>query len=88
MILHEVFQLCLGWHSGKHLEGYPDPRDFLPLNDQDVTTKTVDGWKRVNTLSHYYVNDESFFQLQKNNRSEPVYQVHGMQTKFLLELIS
>jgi len=31
----------------------------LPLEDEDAETRTVDGWKRINTLQHYNVQDNS-----------------------------
>lgn len=69
----------LRWSAGKHLDGYPagNLRDFLPLNDQDVTTEPVGGWKQVNTLSHYHIKDGSVFQLHKNEKKESLHLVHG-----------
>lgn len=42
----------------------------LILADEDLTTKTVNGWKRVNTLSHYGIKDAAVMSLVvKNHRN-------------------
>lgn len=67
-----------------HLDGYPgDLRDCLPLNDQDVTTDNVNGWKKLNTLSHYHIKEGSVFQLHKNNKKEIVNSAPGVLDYFV-----
>ena len=41
------------WSTGTRSES------VLPLEDEDAETRTVDGWKRINTLQHYNVQDNS-----------------------------
>jgi hypothetical protein len=37
------------------------PGQRLPLNDDDVSTQTVDGWRRINTLAHYHIPENATF---------------------------
>jgi len=41
------------WNTGTRTES------LLPLEDEDEITETVDGWKRINTLSLYNIRDHS-----------------------------
>jgi len=41
------------WHTGARKESE------LGLEDDDGFTQPIDGWKRVNTLAHYNVQDHS-----------------------------
>jgi len=41
------------WNTGTRHES------VLPLDDEDVMTKDVEGWKELNTLAHYSVQDGS-----------------------------
>ena len=45
------------WHTGT------TKRSELELEDEDQFTTAVDGWKRINTLSHYNVQDNSTIHL-------------------------
>jgi len=45
------------WHTGQRSES------VLPLEDEDAETRTEDGWKRINTLQHYNVQDNSTMHL-------------------------
>jgi len=45
------------WNTGTLTES------VLPLEDEDSETRTLDGWKRVNTLSHYNVQNNSIMHL-------------------------
>ena len=59
------------WRSGKS--------GHLPLQDEDVTTEVVNGWKKVNTLAHYHVPDGAVMALvQKRTKQDGgVRMVHG-----------
>lgn len=35
----------------------------LTLQDEDLTTKTVNGWKKINTLAHYGVKESAVMSL-------------------------
>ncbi len=59
------------WRSGR--------AGHLPLQDEDVTTEMVRGWKRVNTLRHYHVPDGATMALSfKQSKNDYVRNVHGM----------
>jgi len=45
------------WHTGT------TKRSELELEDEDQFTQPVDGWKRINTLIHYNVQDNSTIHL-------------------------
>ncbi|RWS11985.1 plexin B-like protein [Dinothrombium tinctorium] len=45
------------------LEWHESPNRRILLFDEDITTKTVNGWRRVNTLSHYGVKDGALMSL-------------------------
>ena len=58
------------WRSGRS--------GHLPLQDEDVTTEVIGGWKKVNTLAHYHVPDGATMALvQGRNKSEGVRNVNG-----------
>lgn len=62
--------MCVEWRSGKS--------GHLPLQDEDVTTEVVHGWKKVNTLAHYHVPDGAVMALvQKRHKTDGVRTVHG-----------
>ncbi|KAI5694542.1 hypothetical protein M8J75_000766 [Diaphorina citri] len=46
-----IHEIDLEWRHGRG--------GHLILNDEDLTTKNVYGWKKVNTLSHYGVKDNA-----------------------------
>ena len=48
------------WHTGT-MKG-----SELELQDEDAFTQPEDGWKRVNTLGHYNVQDNSTIHLVPN----------------------
>ncbi|XP_049538871.1 plexin-B [Anopheles darlingi] len=50
-----VHDLDLEWRHGRG--------GHLVLRDEDVTTKTVHGWKRLNTLAHYGVKESAVMSL-------------------------
>lgn len=57
------------WHPG--LVG-------VPINDEDLTAQSVGGWKRLNTLEHYSIRDQSIMKLvsrhhQQTLRSDSMY---------------
>ncbi len=65
-----------------HVILYPEWRTgrsgHLPLRDEDVTTQTIQGWKRVNTLAHYHVADGATIAVTTaREKNELVRQVHG-----------
>ncbi len=66
-------QLCgvfAEWRSGR--------TGHLPLQDEDVTTEMVRGWKRVNTLKHYHVPEGATMALTfKQSKNDYVRNVHG-----------
>jgi len=74
------------WNTGTRKES------LLPLEDEDRITETVDDWKRVNTLLHYNVKDNSEIHLvydrERTNSiadGEPqvVRNIHGMTLTYL-----
>ena len=70
-----IYFVLTEWRSGRS--------GHLPLQDEDVTTEMIKGWKRVNTLSHYHVPDGAVMALiPKRNKNDQVRQVHG--TLFIL----
>ncbi|KAL1450839.1 hypothetical protein WDU94_003154, partial [Cyamophila willieti] len=50
-----IHEIDLEWRHGRG--------GHLILNDEDLTTKNVYGWKKVNTLSHYGVKDTAIMSL-------------------------
>ena len=58
------------WRSGRS--------GHLPLQDEDVTTETIHGWKKVNTIAHYHVPDGATMALvPSRNKSDLIRHVHG-----------
>ena len=58
------------WRSGRS--------GHLPLQDEDVTTEVIHGWKKVNTLLHYHVPDGATMALvPTRNKSDGVRNVNG-----------
>ena len=58
------------WRSGRS--------GHLPLQDEDVTTEVINGWKKVNTLLHYHVPDGATMAIvAKRNKNEGVRNVNG-----------
>ncbi|XP_068152091.1 plexin-B [Drosophila tropicalis] len=51
-LVHEV---DLEWRHGRG--------GHLTLQDEDLTTKTINGWKRLNTLAHYGVKESAVMSL-------------------------
>jgi len=45
------------WHTGHQSDS------VLPLEDEDAQTQMEDGWKRINTLQHYNVQNNSTMHL-------------------------
>ena len=65
-----VLHMSTEWRSGRS--------GHFPLQDEDVTTENVNGWKRCNTLQHYHVTDGATMTLTpKKNKNDMVRQVHG-----------
>lgn len=57
-----VIDVDLEWRHGRG--------GHLTLQDEDLTTKTINGWKRLNTLSHYGVKESAVMSLvAKQNES-------------------
>lgn len=50
-----VYEVDLEWRHGRG--------GHLTLQDEDLTTKTINGWKRLNTLSHYGVKESAVMSL-------------------------
>ncbi|XP_001996523.2 plexin-B, partial [Drosophila grimshawi] len=50
-----VHEVDLEWRHGRG--------GHLTLQDEDLTTKTINGWKRLNTLSHYGVKESAVMSL-------------------------
>lgn len=50
-----VNEVDLEWRHGRG--------GYLTLQDEDLTTKTVNGWKRLNTLAHYGVKESAVMSL-------------------------
>lgn len=50
-----VHDIDLEWRHGRG--------GHLTLQDEDLTTKTLNGWKRVNTLAHYGVKESAVMSL-------------------------
>lgn len=50
-----VYEVDLEWRHGRG--------GHLTLQDEDLTTKTVHGWKRLNTLAHYGVKESAVMSL-------------------------
>lgn len=50
-----VHDLDLEWRHGRG--------GHLTLQDEDLTTKTLDGWKRINTLAHYGIKESAIMAL-------------------------
>ena len=58
------------WRSGKS--------GHLPLQDEDVTTNSDNGWKKCNSLAHYHVVDGATMALvPKKNKNDQIHNVHG-----------
>jgi len=67
-----VYDIELEWRSGRS--------GHLPLQDEDVTTQLINGWKKINTLAHYHVADGAVMAMvpKKNTDYDMVRKVHGM----------
>ena len=50
-----VFDVDLEWRHGRG--------GHLTLQDEDLTTKTIGGWRRLNTLAHYGVKESAVMSL-------------------------
>lgn len=50
-----IHDVDLEWRNGR--------AGHLILQDEDLTTKTINGWKRLNTLSHYGVKESAVMSL-------------------------
>ncbi|XP_062544839.1 plexin-B isoform X1 [Armigeres subalbatus] len=50
-----VHDLDLEWRHGRG--------GHLTLQDEDLTTKTIGGWKRINTLAHYGIKESAVMSL-------------------------
>ncbi|XP_044251246.1 plexin-B [Drosophila takahashii] len=50
-----VHEVDLEWRHGRG--------GHLTLQDEDLTTKTINGWKRLNTLAHYGVKESAVMSL-------------------------
>lgn len=50
-----VHEVDLEWRHGRG--------GHLTLQDEDLTTKTIQGWKRLNTLAHYGVKESAVMSL-------------------------
>ncbi|XP_017776948.1 PREDICTED: plexin-B [Nicrophorus vespilloides] len=46
-----IYEVDLEWRHGRG--------GHLTLQDEDVTTKTINGWKKLNTLAHYGVKESA-----------------------------
>lgn len=59
-----VYDIDLEWRHGRG--------GHLTLQDEDLTTKTINGWKRLNTLAHYGVKESAVMSLvARQNDSYP-----------------
>ncbi|ALC48073.1 plexB [Drosophila busckii] len=61
-----VHEVDLEWRHGRG--------GHLTLQDEDLTTKTINGWKRLNTLFHYGVKESALMSLiarQNDNYNMP-----------------
>ena len=56
-----VDQLNLEWRHGR--------AGHLTLQDIDLTTKTINGWKKLNTLTHYGIKESAIMSLVSKNVS-------------------
>jgi plexin A len=50
-----IHEIDLEWRHGRG--------GHLTLQDEDLTTKTVSGWKKINTLAHYGVKESAVMSL-------------------------
>jgi plexin A len=50
-----VYDVDLEWRNGR--------AGHLTLQDEDLTTKTINGWKKINTLCHYGVKESAVMSL-------------------------
>lgn len=50
-----IYEVDLEWRHGRG--------GHLTLQDEDLTTKTVNGWKKLNTLAHYGVKESAVMSL-------------------------
>ncbi|XP_059469642.1 plexin-B isoform X3 [Neocloeon triangulifer] len=50
-----IHEIDLEWRHGRG--------GHLTLQDEDLTTKTINGWKKINTLAHYGVKDSAVMSL-------------------------
>lgn len=57
-----VYDVDLEWRHGRG--------GHLTLQDEDLTTKTIQGWRRLNTLAHYGVKESAVMSLIAKQSSE------------------
>ncbi|XP_045482942.1 plexin-B isoform X2 [Harmonia axyridis] len=50
-----IYEVDLEWRHGRG--------GHLTLQDEDLTTKTINGWKKLNTLAHYGVKESAVMSL-------------------------
>ncbi|KAF2885610.1 hypothetical protein ILUMI_20552 [Ignelater luminosus] len=50
-----IYEVDLEWRHGRG--------GHLTLQDEDVTTKTINGWKKLNTLAHYGIKESAVMSL-------------------------
>ncbi|XP_013784511.1 plexin-B-like [Limulus polyphemus] len=70
-----VLDVDIEWHHGRG--------GHLTLADEDSTTKTVNGWKRINTLEHYGIKESAVMRLvpkMKQGYPEPSNHGDGVMT--------
>ena len=58
-MINECILYLLEWHHG--IVG-------VPICDEDLTSQTVNGWKRLNTLNHYSIPDNATMKLVSRHR--------------------
>ena len=62
-LVTSVLWLCgVVWNTSARKES------LLQLEDEDSTSVTEEGWKRINTLAHYNVQDNSVIHLVYDKR--------------------
>jgi plexin A len=57
-----VYDVDLEWRHGRG--------GHLTLQDEDLTTKTIQGWRRLNTLAHYGVKESAVMSLIAKQSSD------------------
>lgn len=59
----------------------------VPISDEDLTSQTVNGWKRLNTLAHYSIQNMSIMKLVPKYQAQSLHS-DSMYTVFCDALIS